>query len=413
MPFAQVVEEEHEEGEEAEEGHEDEGPIGIDLEQTRLDLRGEYRFAGAGGLFERARLSAGFADYEHAEILRASAEVGTRFLSSGGEARLELVQPEQNGRRGAVGVQGLARSFEAFGDEAFVPPVDISEVGVFTLQRLDRDAWGVEGGARLDHRELDSTVGRRDFSNGSLSAAAFMRPAPGWFLSAALSYNRRAPTEFELFADGPHPATGSFEVGDPTLGSESVISLEGTARYRGDRLRGEAHLYVARYGDFIEQAPTGELADGLPVFRYFATDADFVGAEIEGAWDVGRDGSRRVTLEGAVDVVRGRTDTADVARIPPFSATARAVYADDRWEARAELRRVGEQDSVAAFELPTDGYTLVGAFVSYRLTQDPRVRLYLDGRNLTDEEAREHASFLKNIAPLPGRSIRAGVAVSF
>jgi iron complex outermembrane receptor protein len=74
---------------------------------------------------------------------------------------------------------------------------------------------------------------------------------------------------------------------------------------------------------------------------------------------------------------------------------------------------VAEQDRVADFELPTDDYTLLGAFVSVRPPRFEGVTLFLEGRNLGDVEAREHASFLKDLAPLPGRSVRAGVAYRF
>lgn len=412
IPFAEHDHEDEEHEEEEGEGHGHEGPIGIELEQTRVDLRGEYRFSGQG-VFDRVRLSAGLADYEHREILRETGEVGTRFLSDGAEARLELVQTERDGWRGAVGVQGLVRSLEAIGDEAFIPPVDISEAAVFTLQRLDRGSWGLEGGARLDRRTLESPDAERDFTNGSVTGAVFARPAPGWFVSLAAAYNRRAPTETELFADGPHPGTGTFELGDPSLDSESVISLEGTVRYRGARARLEGHVFVASYRDFIEQAPTGEEEDELPVFRYFATDADFVGAEVSGWYGLWRAGERRLTVEGAFDVVRGESDEGSIARVPPWSATAGLAYADTRWEARAEVRRVGEQDRTADFETPTNGYTLVNAFASWRPPALDGVRLFVDARNLTDELAREHVSFLKDVAPLPGRSIRVGVAASF
>ncbi|WP_257816572.1 TonB-dependent receptor [Phenylobacterium sp. J367] len=68
---------------------------------------------------------------------------------------------------------------------------------------------------------------------------------------------------------------------------------------------------------------------------------------------------------------------------------------------------------MADFELPTDGYTLLNAQVTVRPLKDQGFKVFLDARNLTDTEAREHASFLKDLAPLPGRNFRLGVAYSF
>ena len=74
---------------------------------------------------------------------------------------------------------------------------------------------------------------------------------------------------------------------------------------------------------------------------------------------------------------------------------------------------MAEQTRTAAFERPTDGYDIVNAMVAFRPFADRDFRLFLDGRNLGDVEAREHASFLKDVAPLPGRSLRFGISCAF
>lgn len=388
-----------------------EGPVSIHLQQTRYDLRGEQEVDL--GPFERVRLSVGHADYEHAEVSVDSGEVGTRFLSNGTEGRLEFVQKERDGWQGAVGVQALTRDFEAIGDEAFVPSTTIKELGVFALQRLDKDSWGVDAGLRLDRRTLDTAAAKREFDNVSASLGLFIKPADHQFYALTLSRNGRAPTEFELFADGPHPGTGGYEVGDATLDSEKVTSLEATARWTSDRLRLEGHLWTASYDGFIEEARTGAEEDGLPVFQYFQTNADFHGAELESSYVAWKDGQRSLKLEGVYDWVRGKTDLGVPARVPPWSLTGRVVWAAPRVETQFEVRRVASQGRVAAFELPTDGYTTVNAMITVKPFANPALRVFVDGRNLTDEEVREHVSFLKDIAPSPGRSVRAGMAWRF
>ena len=417
-----------------------EGPVFIDLHQTRYDLRGERAFSD--GPFERVRAAIGYADYEHSEVDLATGDIGTRFLSHGAEGRLELVQRDQNGWQGAIGVQGLSRRFSAIGDEAFVPQTDIEEAAVFVLQRLDRGGWGLEGGARLDTRRLSAglagrptsdaaqsfglnwsaTPADRQFTNLSASGAVFGRPAEGLFVSVSLSYNRRAPTEFELFADGPHPGTGGYEIGDPSLGAEAVVTAEGTVRLTRERFRGEAHLFAARYDGFIEEAPTGLFVgdDGvpdpggeLPVFRYFATDATFYGGELAGDFELARWSNAALHLTGQADFVHGDTDAGPPARIPPWSVTGGLELTSARYDLSAEVRHVAEQNRVAAFELPTAGYTLFNARATWRPFADERVSVFVDGRNLGNVEAREHVSFLKDVAPLPGRSLRIGFASRF
>lgn len=395
----------------------------IKLNQKRWDARGEYRFDS--GPFSALRGSYGHADYTHTEF-EAVGEPGTIFNSDGWEGRADLVQRERNGWNGAVGVQALSRNFEAIGEEAFVPSVKIDELGLYTVQRLDLGNHGFEGGLRYDRRELSGTpIGgasevTREFDNWSASAAAFIRPTTGLFLGLSLAHNERAPSEVELFADGVHIATAAYETGDLTLNSEKVTTLEGTAHYDRGRFTGDLHVYHSWYNGFIDERPTGdqfyfeEEDEFFPIYRFVQTDAKFYGFELEGAYALWQDGDRKLSLEGAADYVHAQTDFGPAARIPPYSVTGRLAWTSTKFDASAEVRHVGEQDRVAnAFELPTDDYTLVNASVAVRPFAQQNVTLFAEARNLTDEEAREHVSFLKDIAPLPGRNLRVGVAYRF
>jgi iron complex outermembrane receptor protein len=61
---------------------------------------------------------------------------------------------------------------------------------------------------------------------------------------------------------------------------------------------------------------------------------------------------------------------------------------------------------VSALETPTPGYTVVNASVTYRLLTGPVAHeLMVRGSNLTDADARNHVSFLKDVVPLPGRDV--------
>ena len=389
--------------------HEEEGSVTIGLEQTRYDLRGELN--RTFGPFRALRLSAGYADYTHTEF--EGEEIGTVFTSSGYEGRLEMIQTRRGGWEGAVGVQGLHRDFDAQGDEAYVPQTTIEELGAYTMQRLDLGAWGLEGGLRVDHRHLDSLAGERHFNNVSGSASVFVKPATGLFFGLSVSSNGRAPTEAELFANGPHVATRGFEIGVPDLDSERVLSVEGSAHVDLGPWSADLHIFNAEYDGFIDVVATGDEEDGLAVYRYVQTDATFRGLEAEATYRFWEEGEDHLDFGFAYDTVRGETDMGPPARIPPWSATLKAEAKIGAFEGRLELRHVGEQDRVAEYELPTDSYRTLGAFVGWRPTAERDLLLYVDGRNLTDEEVREHASFLKDLAPSPGRNIRVGVAWQF
>ncbi|OGN51873.1 MAG: TonB-dependent receptor [Caulobacterales bacterium RIFOXYB1_FULL_67_16] len=394
----------------------------INLEQERWDGRGEYRFDA--GPFAKVRASYGHADYTHTEF-EGPGEPGTVFNSDGWETRGELVQREQGGWNGAIGVQALERNFEAIGEEAFVPTVKIEEQGLYTVQRYDLGRYGFEGGLRYDRRTLTATpLGEtaeveREFDNWSASAAAFLRPQAGLFLGLSLSRTERAPSEVELFANGVHIATAAYETGDVNLDTEKVTTLEGTVHYDRGRFTGDLHVYRSWYDGFIDERATGddfyfeEEDEFFPIYQFVQTDADFQGFEAEAAYALWQSGDRKLSLEGAADYVKADTDLGPAARIPPWSATARLAWTSRTWDLAGEVRHVGEQDRLAENELPTDAYTMVNLRGAVRPFADKEITVFAEAHNLTDEEAREHTSFLKDIAPLPGRNLRVGVTYAF
>jgi len=396
----------------------------IQLHQTREDVRGEYNFDA--GPFKTIRANYGHAEYTHTEFENADTP-GTIFNSDGQEGRLDLVQrprPLGGGTwNGAIGAQGLSRTFEAIGAEAFVPTTDIKEGGIYTVQRLDLGQYGFEGGLRYDRHTVsavplgDTVELQRDFNNVSASIAGFLRPAPGLFLGLSLAHNERAPSEVELFADGLHVATAAYETGDRTLDTEKVNTLEGTVHYDAGRVSGDLHVYGSKYDGFIDERPTGAVytADGedFPVYQFVQTGATFYGFEAEGSYALWETGSRKLALEGSADYVHAETDLGPAARIPPWSVTGRLAWTSTPFDASVEVRHVAEQTRVADLELPTDSYTLLNLAAAWRPMTDRNVTVFAEAKNLTDEEAREHASFLKDIAPMPGRNFRIGVAYRF
>ncbi len=401
----------------------------IQLHQTREDVRGEYRFDD--GPFKTIRANYGHAEYTHTEFEGRDAtgrgEPGTIFNSDGQEGRLDLIQRERKlwggNWNGAIGVQGLSRTFAAIGEEAFVPTSDIDEAGIYTVQRLDRGAIGFEGGLRYDTHTVKATpLGgvtelEREFDNVSASLSAFVRPARGLFLGVSLAHNERAPSEVELFADGLHIATAAYETGDTGLRTEKVNTLEATVHYDVGKVSADLHLYGSKYDGFIDERPTGAVfTDGgedFPVYQFVQTDAEFYGFEAEGAYARWESGTRKLALEGAVDYVHADTDLGPAARIPPWSVTGRLAWTSTPVDAALEVRHVAEQDRVADLERPTDDYTLVNLTGAWRPLSDRNVTVFAEARNLTDAEAREHVSFLKDIAPMPGRNFRIGVAYRF
>ncbi|MEZ6030830.1 MAG: TonB-dependent receptor [Hyphomonadaceae bacterium] len=382
----------------------------IDMEQTRVDVRGGWNFLN--GPFERVTGAVSVVDYKHTEF-EGPGEPGTVFTNEGYEARLEAQHAEFMGLKGSIGWQASSRDFRAVGDEAFVTPTVTDQAGVFAFETYEQGDWGLEGGLRFDRVRVDNSIaGSRSFDTLNASFGVHGHVTENLFLGVSLNSTERAPTDVELFAEGPHLATQQFEVGDATLDTEKGVSLEASARWEAGPLEIGASVYRFAFQDFVYLAATGATEDDLPVFQFSQDDADFTGAELTASYLIGDGLGASWKVDGAVDAVRGELDGGgDLPRIPPASAML-GVEADTGFvKARLETRWADDQNRVAAFELPTDGWTVVDLTTTWSVADG--VDLIVAGTNLTDEEVRYHASPLKDFAPMAGRSFRVGVRAEF
>ncbi len=405
----------------------------IELEQTRIETRGDFRVSA--GPFQRVDYGFQHSDYEHTEF-EGDGEVGTVFTSEGWEARLEGHNRGER-LRGATGLQYSDVDFGAVGEEAFISASNTRDIGLFTVQRLDLGNWGLEGGLRYEQRELENIdFGSRDFDGVSLSAGAFFRPAENWFLGATLAHTERAPTVVELFSDGLHAATDAYEVGDPDLGQETALSFELSARYDSDPVQFEVNVYRVSFEDYIALVNTGidfwidegagtegfspptaipVGAEVFPVFAFEQRDAEFTGGEISARARLFEAAGFAVSADAALDLVSAEFDAGgNLPRIPPRTLTLAVEAESTHLTGRLEVVDTAEQDDIADFETVTDGFTFVNAGLAFRPHgEDSPWTIRLDGRNLTDEEGRVHASFLKDDLLLPGRNFRLSVLANF
>jgi iron complex outermembrane receptor protein len=229
------------------------------------------------------------------------------------------------------------------------------------------------------------------------------------------AYTERAPNYQELFANGRHLATGIYEVGDRALKPEIGRSIELSLRRRSARGDGRVSVFAQDFNRFLALSPTGEIDvdSGLPVYAFGATQALLVGFEVEYRrrlpW---RLSGGSFELELALDWVRGMTrgDSKNLPRMPPLRETVALGYRTSAFSAEIEVQRSEAQGIVAPNELPTSAYTLVnlGVEVPVRTTFGT-FSLLARLNNFFDVEARNHVSFVKEIAPLPGRNFVAGI----
>jgi iron complex outermembrane recepter protein len=386
----------------------------IEMKQTRYDLRGGLKFSD--GLLKSIIASGSRVDYEHTEF-EGPGLPGTRFTNEGWEARVEAQHAVLAGFEGSVGVQASAHDFAAIGDESVIGPTSSKQSGVFVYETYDQGDWGLEGGLRYDSAEVDNIVGgKRSFEPWNASFGAHMHVGEHVFLGASVASTERAPTDLELFANGPHLATAQFLVGDSAIDTEKGINTELTARWEDDAFNVSGSVYRFDFDRFTYLRDTGLVEPGgegdLPVFQYTQARATFTGFELQADATLGSAFGVDWKTDASADFVRAELDAGgNLPLIPPMTVNAGVEGEINGITGRIQAQYAAKQDEFASFETATDSYTTLDARIGFDIADG--VHVILEGKNLTDEEVRLHTSPLKEIAPMTGRNFRVAVRADF
>ena len=387
--------------------------VRIDMAQSRFDLQAGINDVG---IFKSLVMRLADTDYEHTEL--EGTQTGTQFFSDTLEVRLEAAQKQWNGWDGAFGIQYIDNNFEAIGDEAFVPPTSTTDWGFFVLQEREFGDFKLEIGARYDDVTLKpDAIGLRERSYNpfSYSRGGIWKINELVHVTAVFDGAQRAPRAEELYAFGPHVATGTFEIGNEDLDKEESIGGNIGLHFHNGKIDASVSFYRTEYDNFIYLEGSDLELDGLPVAYWSQADATFTGWEAQLSWDFLENRSGLWTFNALVDSVNASTNGGDnLPRIVPSRLGADIAWQLGNWTAGFGLMHVYDQDETAPGETETDGYNMVNANIAYRWTAGGTdLQVFLEGSNLADEEARVSTSYLKDFAPLPGRALQAGIRIFF
>ncbi|MFO1206004.1 MAG: TonB-dependent receptor [Burkholderiales bacterium] len=401
----------------------------IDLTQSRYEMAGAVDDPLPG--LRDGSLRFQYNDYRHNEV-EPTGEVATTFRNQAYEGRVQARHERIAGFDGVLGAQYLYRDFSAVGEETFIQPVNQQGTGVFLVEQYElAERWRLDLGTRLDIVEFkpnsDSTIPARSFSPFSLSGGLLWKFADGY--NAALNACRcqRSPQIEELYPDGAHPATATFDVGDAHLATETANNVDLTFRKVDGPWQWSGTAYYTYFQDYIfgtfVPGPTGAPvrvnaegeveANGAFLLQQFtqANSAEFKG--LEGQVSYRPFTSLLTRVFG--DVTHATIGSENAPRIGPARLGVDANYQQGPWGAYVLLLGAFRQTRVAPLETETPGYVRLDAEVSYTLKRETfgPVTLYLAGRNLLDQDIRFATSYTKAFAPQPGRSFVLGLRAQF
>lgn len=285
----------------------------------------------------------------------------------------------------------------------------------------------------------------QEFTPISLSAGVVYTINESYNVGVSLSRSERAPSASELLSFGPHIGTRTYEIGalfdlsekgefvlsQTAIDLETANNIDLTFRKTQGDVGFVFNAFYNQVDNYYFQEETGlfaesghdhdhgeeghgeeehsedEHSDELPVYLFGSADAVLHGFELQVAWQT----TDNLKLDFFADYVKARLkDGGALPRTSPMRVGSHVAYTLDNIRADLDITYFAKQDDISTFETETDGYTLVDASITYDIPLgDIDLSVYLSGENLTDEEARVHTSFLKGIAPRPGRNFAFGV----
>jgi iron complex outermembrane receptor protein len=406
--------------------------VTIQLQRRRAALAGELR--QLPGFINKLSFQAGHTDYEHREV-DGSGAVGTTFKSRGDDLRLELRHAPLAGFDGVFGVQADSLRFSALGEEAFVPDTRTRSQAAFVLLQRAAGPLALSAGARVERVRVASagdaggaeqprfgTGGERRFAPLSATLGAAAPLGAGLQFNATLGRTERAPAYYELYANGLHVATGAYERGDASLGSERSTHAELGLLWKREAGQIGVSVYRTQFARFIALDATGvdiptAAGGSVPEYAFRAARARLQGLEIDGRWRL-VDGPWALDLSGGLDSVRG--DNLDrqepLPRLAPLRMRAALEASVAGVRAGLTLRHAGRQSRVPATDVATPGYTMVDLAASgpWRGLAEGGlwfVKLSNVGNRLGYNAGA--VGTIRSLAPLPGRALSAGWQVRF
>lgn len=452
--------------------HEHGEPPYVDLVSDIYQIRTEHLVPAIG--IDKVNTKISYTDYHHDEIDEGVA--GTTFTNKALDARVQATHGTyKTGNlgfiKGVVGMDYTNSDFSAQGLEGYLPKTDRTQVGLYFIERLSptyfgakieskdkfdannsatdhaghshsvsgtdgaqsenstsailarqgRSPWYIEFGGRQEFQDITDTDNHinKTHSGTSVSLEGGKYITPTTQISARVSHSERLPASQELFADGAHLATNTWERGNILLDKESTNGVELTLRYdNNDDFDISASAFYNDSEDYIyaktqDVISKGESA-GFRLVDYAQSDAKHYGGEIKARYYI----NDRLSIGSFADIalIELEDSTLDSKYAPRLTApriggdlTAQVGQFDLVLSGYHRFK----QDKIADFETITPSYNMMDAKVVYHSPSSQDYTAFLQVNNILNELAYNHASYLAEHVPLTERSVNAGITYRF
>ncbi|MGM0547571.1 MAG: TonB-dependent receptor [Bacteroidota bacterium] len=400
-------------------------PNGVNIEMEKLQVEGTTEINLNNSFFDNIEADISHKSYYHQEI-ESNGSVGTEFGVLTTNASLKAGHNKFTlFDEGKMGIWAERKNYAVNGTRT--PDSDSYSLSGFLIEEKDIGPLHLEIGARLDHTTAmpdvenesiqDIPIRDRSFTALASSANAVYDIGGGFFTGASIIHSFRAPSQEELFSQGPHLASYSYEVGNPDLDPERGLGKEVYLRYRKSGARAELTFFHNGFSNYNYARNTGRRSpqdQSLFIYQFTGTEAILQGVEFSTQlklWDnwvfstsASYTHGKRKLFESEQNNVNDEWNPLPM--IPPLKGNTEISYNNSGLKVGTKSKWAAKQNRTGEFETPTKGYATVNLFGQYRFDKwDLLHTVALNINNISNTTYRDHLSRIKELSPEPGRNI--------
>ena len=383
-----------------------EDTVRLDMESNRWDFSSELKELPS--FFNRIKIRISNTDYQHSEI--DAGVVATTFKNKGTGGSFEMGHKELYGLNGLVGFAFDNNQFKSIGDESFAPNSRTISQSIYMLEEYKFNQHKISFALRRAEHQIDS-IKNKSFSTNNASIGDEYILNDIWAVKTNINHLERAPSYFELFADGVHAATGQYIVGNASIKNEVSNGIDFNIKRKDITNTTSVSAYYNYFNNYIGSFNTGNQRNGMDEAIFKSVKASFKGVELESKELVTDNLTANFRTEY---VIAKNEDTgAYLPRIAPLKIGIGSTYQKERYSLNINLLQAFAQTKLSANELKTDAYTNLSLLATYQIPIKYNIELFTKANNLLNEDIRDATSYIKDIAPQGGRSIMFGLRGDF
>ena len=387
-----------------------EDTVRLDMESNRLDFSSELKELPS--FFNRIKVRMSNTDYQHSEI--DSGVIQTTFKNTGTEGSFEFGHKELYGLNGLIGFAFDNSQFKSIGNESFAPNSQTISQSIYMLEEYKFNQHKISFASRRAQHQIDS-IQNKDFSTNNASIGDEYILNNLWAVKTNINHLERAPSYYELFANGVHAATGQYIVGNSSIKNEISNGIDFNIKRKDVANTTSISAYYNYFNSYIGLFNSGNVKNvngknwDEAVFK--SVKASFKGIELESKQLVTDNLTANIRTEY---VIAKNEDTgAYLPRVAPLKMGIGSTYQKERYSLNINLLHAFAQNKLSANELKTDAYTNLSLLGTYQIPVKYNIELFTKANNLLNEDIRDATSYIKDIAPQGGRSIMFGLRGDF